>query len=639
MDALFTLLLEAINEILTAAIVIIAASLLLYNLSRNLNNRVARSSGIVLASVTVAYIFDVLVSLNPAIDIKSALLRLQWLGIAFIPAAMFHLSDALLATTGLPSRGRRRRIVRILYLIGATFFITATLTNLIIEPVIGTTTNSMEAQLLFPVYALFFLMANIATFINLQRARQRCLTTSTQRRMAYLQAAILTPAIGIFPYSVFLSSNAETLSLWVLVLVNTANIIVILMLLFLSYPLSFFGSDKPDRVVKVELLRFLLRGPGTGLLALAMIILTTRSSQIIGIDGIRFMPFAVVAVVLVWQWSIDIALPYLERLLVYNQEDDEHMTKLQNLSDRLLTHNDLLQLLEANLEACCDYLRAPAAFVLLRQQNQFELIQKIGESDIDTMLSDSRAELGTALQNSTDENSFVTWHDYQVIPIRSLRQNDEKPEPIVNGIMGIWTDVETLQIVDDETVLERFVQRTQQVLDDMLLQNEILAALEGLLPQIMITRSRSDAVEYRPGRNLLPLTPNFDRDDIYEQVRAALRHYWGGPGLMRSRLLDFDIVQAQINDETTPVQALRNVLQQAIEKQRPDGQRSMTSPEWTIFNILDLRFVERKKVAEVARRMALSQSDLFRKQRSAIDAVTDTFINLENDYHQENHLS
>ena len=75
--------------------------MLLYNITRNFTDRVARTSGIVLACVTLTYIADVFVSLDPTRSTLLATLRLQWIGIAFMPAALFHLSDALLATTGL----------------------------------------------------------------------------------------------------------------------------------------------------------------------------------------------------------------------------------------------------------------------------------------------------------------------------------------------------------------------------------------------------------------------------------------------------------------------------------------------------------------------------------------------------------
>src|SRR5438045_3037079 len=98
MNEIFATFFSLVNETLTAAIVVVAASMLLYNLTRNLRNRVARTSSVVLACVTIVSLCDVFVSLEPSLRTLEATVRVQWIGIAFIPAATFHLSDALLAT-------------------------------------------------------------------------------------------------------------------------------------------------------------------------------------------------------------------------------------------------------------------------------------------------------------------------------------------------------------------------------------------------------------------------------------------------------------------------------------------------------------------------------------------------------------
>lgn len=261
MDALIASFLDLTNETLAAAIVVIAASILLYNLTRNLRDRVARTSAVVLGCVTATYLCDVLLSLGPGMGTHIATLRLQWVGIGFMPAAMFHLSDALLATTGLPSRGRRRRVIRILYLISAVFLLTAAFTNVLIQPQIVTpaffSNNSsgvyvsLRAGPVFPVYVAFFLIATGVAFVNVQRARARCLTRNTRRRMGYLQVAMLTPAVGIFPFSVLLGPGQEY-TLLGLFLVSLTNVVVVFLLLFLAYPLSFFGSRIPDPAVRAD---------------------------------------------------------------------------------------------------------------------------------------------------------------------------------------------------------------------------------------------------------------------------------------------------------------------------------------------------------------------------------------------------
>ncbi|NDJ60307.1 MAG: hypothetical protein GYB67_04230 [Chloroflexi bacterium] len=643
MDALLVTFLELTNETLATAIVVVAASLLLYNLTRNYDNWVARTSAVVLGCVMVGYVADVLISLGPGRATFEALLRFQWLGIAFIPVALYHLSDALLATTGLPSRGRRRRVIRILYIIAAQFLILAAFTDVLIQPVPVSAEIpevfsgqgvllSLRGGPIFPIYTIYFVIVTLAAFINVQRARLRCLTRSTRRRMGYLQIAFLTPAIGLFPFSVLLGPG-DQYSLLGLFVVNLANIFVILMLLFLAYPLSFFGSRIPDRVVKTELLSFLLRGPATGLLALVTILFTNSATRIIGLAGESFMPFAVVAVVLLWQWGIAIGLPFLEKRLVYADEDDDQLDKLRHLSERVLTRRDLQQLMNTVLEATCDYLRVNTAFVVNLNDGEPELIGAVGPTrPTGELLKDEFATVTGLLVDPAKRTTLAlqTWHSYWIAPLYSQRNVNGTARLI--GFMGIQARAAQVDLTTDELeMFGKLSRRAARALDDMTLQGEIFAALEGLLPQINITRSRAAELEYSPPRTPLPKPAVEDEDQFTDQVRAALRHYWGGPGLTSSRLLELRAVQGQMPDhDNNAVKALRAVLTAAIEAQKPEGERKYMSPEWTLYNILDLRFIQKAKVREVATRLALSEPDLYRKQRIAIRAVAHTLIDWEN---------
>jgi hypothetical protein len=641
MDAAVAALLKLLNETLASAIVVIAASMLLYNLSRNLNDRVARTSAVVLGCLTIVYICDVFVSLGPGIGTYTAALRLQWIGIAFMPVAMLHLSDALLATTGLPSRGRRRRIIRLLYVIAAGFLLLAAFTDLLIQPVPIAPVFFPEDDFVgvragpaFPVYIAYFIIVVTVSLINVGRARRRCLTRSTRRRMGYLQFALITPAIGIFPFSMLLGPGEEY-SLLGLLLVNVANVVVILMLLFLAYPLSFFGSRIPDRVVKTELLRFFLRGPATGLLALVTILYTTPASRILGLRGQSFMPFAVVAVVLVWQWFVHLALPYLEKRLVFSGEDQDKLDKLQNLSERLLTRGDLLQLLEAILAATCDYLRVNSAFVASLRDSEPELISTIGPiRPSQDSLTTEASNLYKLLDVQPNGDLVIfKWESFWIIPLFSTRNAERR----LIGFMAIQARATEIDLTaDDKQMLRAFTHRAEQTLDDMALQADIVAALEGLLPQISITsRSRSD-IDFRRGRVGLPAPAvepaPVDVEQFKEQVWAALKQFYGGPGLSNSRLLELNIVKAALpENDNNAVKALRATLNRAIEAQRPTGERKMLSPEWTLYNILEMRFIKGAKVKEVVTKLAMSEPDFYRKQSYAVTAVANTLRRWENE--------
>jgi hypothetical protein len=118
--------------------------------------------------------------------------------------------------------------------------------------------------------------------------------------------------------------------------------------------------------------------------------------------------------------------------------------------------------------------------------------------------------------------------------------------------------------------------------------------------------------------------------DFNSMVRDALTHYWGGPKLTTSPLLDLQVVQEATDEQDgNPTKALRQVLTRAVEQQKPEGERSMTTAEWILYNILELKFIQGQKVRDVARRLAMSESDLYRKQRVAIENVARTISTME----------
>src|SRR3990172_2281469 len=115
--------LQTLNNILTAGIAITAFSLLLYALSFNLRDRVARSFAIILICVVVVFTTEALQNKSVPDWGIELLLRLQWVGIIFLPPSYLHLSDALLVTAGRPSRGRRRIAVRLIYILSLGFLV------------------------------------------------------------------------------------------------------------------------------------------------------------------------------------------------------------------------------------------------------------------------------------------------------------------------------------------------------------------------------------------------------------------------------------------------------------------------------------------------------------------------------------
>ncbi|MCU0475622.1 MAG: hypothetical protein MUC99_05865, partial [Anaerolineae bacterium] len=420
MNDVFTTFLDALNETLAAAIAIVAVSLLLYTLSRNVHDRVARASAVVLGSVTVTYVCDVLLSLNPTFNAVIPLLRAQWLGIALAPAALVHLSDALLETTGLPSRGRRRRVFRLMYALGIVFMLTAAFTDMLVSPVTSAGRPALRAAPLMGVYLVYLAAACGFALVNVERARRRCLTRSSRRRMLYLEIALLTPVLGVFPFSNFFDLGGEFTSAAVGLLI-VSNVFIILMLMFLAYPLSFFGSNLPDRAVKSELLRFMLRGPVTGFLIVGIIVFTRSATRIFSLDGEEFMIFATVAGVLFWLWMVDvIVLPFLDRALIYSREDEDQYVKIQQLSRQLLTRSDLLNLLEGVLAQARNLLQTSGAFVALLGEGTPEIVRATGDGHrVENAPSDLLGEVA-ALKTASINKPHV-WAGFWLFPLVGQR--------------------------------------------------------------------------------------------------------------------------------------------------------------------------------------------------------------------------
>jgi len=182
--------------------------------------------------------------------------------------------------------------------------------------------------------------------------------------------------------------------------------------------------------------------------------------------------------------------------------------------------------------------------------------------------------------------------------------------------------------------LDGLTEQATRALVDRLLQREVFAAVEGLLPQVTaLQRTRSQTTF--GGTPILTSSATEEANitgdpEFTNMVRDALSHYWGGPKLTRSPLMRLRVVQEAVyRHGGNPTKALREILVSAVEQQRPEGNRSMTTAVWILYNILELKFIQGLKVRDVARRLAMSESDLYRKQRIAIEVVAHAISSLE----------
>jgi len=628
-------ILEIINIALTSGITIVSFALFLYLLIYNLNNDVARSFAVLLACVVITYFTDLALLGIYDPSVAASWLRFQWVGISFTPAVYLDFSNALLKTTGAYSR-RRSLVVQASYLLSAVLLLSVTFSDIIVH---GVSLTYHAPHLLpgplFPLFVVYFAVAVIGGATNVLRARQRALTSTSRRRLTYLAAAFAAPAAGVFPYLLVIgwSLSPDRNLFWFLLVLG--NIAIGGMLILLAYSVAFFGALTPDRVVKHRLIRFLLRGPLLATLVTLVTIAAARAEGWLGLPGGRLSLFGVVAVILLMQLGIEWAKPLIDRAL-YRQDQPE-IARIQELSNRLLTTTDLRQFLENILTAVCDLLRVPAAFIAVIEDGVPRLEVTCGSLTVEAtgLIPPETWQSAGPESSPGDEpprgrlqrhDTLYVWDGYWLAPLRAGESG------VVIGILGFTArSLEPDLSLEEQAGLDALLTQAVAALEDRRLQQVIFDALERIIPQIEDIQRRRGVVHY-VGAEAISGFDLSTNAEFRQWVRDALSHYWGGPKFTHSPLMSLQVVeQASREHGGNVIQGLRTVLKEAIERLRPDGQREMTTPEWLLYNILELKFLQGYKVRDVARRLAMSESDLYRKQRIAIEAVAQTLAEMEAD--------
>jgi len=211
-----------------------------------------------------------------------------------------------------------------------------------------------------------------------------------------------------------------------------------------------------------------------------------------------------------------------------------------------------------------------------------------------------------------------------------LLEEREGQEPNWLGLMGFTGKDHTALDDEQEQALKILADRATLALKDRLLQRQVFANLKELNPGMSLIQQLRAASRYDRSGMLLDAR-ELPADDFNDWVKEALDHYWGGPKLTNSPLMNLHVVRKTGQEtENNPANALRTILRKAIEQVRPEGERRFTG-EWILYNILDMKFLEGKKVREVALRLSMSEADLYRKQRVAIEAVAKAIMEMEKD--------
>jgi hypothetical protein len=615
-----------LNEILSSAIVILAFALFAYMFTYNLRSSVGRGFAALLACMCFTYVGDV--ALFQVNDLNSAThwLWFQWIGIAFTPAAYLHFADALLRMTNAPSL-RRRFAVYIAYFFGFLLLLLAVRTKYLVhDPFYSPGVTQFRAGPFFWVFTTYFYTTLAWGAYKIYWARTRCLTSGARRRMTYLAISFAAPALGVFPYMLIANASSLMPPPFLLTILFLVNMGIAFMIIVMAYSVTFFGALSPDRVVKHNLVHFLLRGTLLATLVIFIFLGLPKQERILGVSRDMILVISIVAVIVLWQLFINIVKPAIDSLIFY--QDRREISWISELDRRLLTTTDLQQALENVLTTLCEMLRVRTGFIYnLAARQGPRLETQIGSQEaIERALADIDVPKLIEEKNGAGGHYFIILNNFWFI----FLQNKARDRHL--GLLGLEARSPDYDLTpDEEKNASLLIEQAELALEDRRLQQEVFAALKNIIPEIEWVQRLRSAVRYTGSPTLTVLTESpIHQKEFPQMVRDALTHYWGGPKLTHSPLLGLRVVQeALAENNNSPVHALRSVLAHAIEMQRPGGERRMTAAEWLLYNILDLKFVQGMRVRAIAQRLAMSEADLYRKQRLAIEEVARTLSEME----------
>lgn len=621
-------LLRTLSEILTATVAITTFSLFLFTLFFAKKEKLARVFAPILLCLTVIYSADALETTAILSNYQLYWQKIHWSGFVFLPVIFFHFSEVLLTMTGLSQRRLRKSIVYFVYLC-SLFFMLQLWTNHLFSGIrrieeIGATMIPSEQTGWFWI---FFGVLLVSSLVNYWNTFSRTRTRTSRRRMAYLIFSSMGILLGTFPLLIFGSGFVSQHPILFWLTSSLANLIILFMVLLLGYSVTTFCVSWSSRVVRIKLFEWLLRGPATASLTLGILTLSKRGSGVLGINIDGFASLLTVVAIVFFEYLITLALPLFERNSIsgYGNEDYSLLSGLENM---IVFKTELETYLESLISALTDKFQAKGAFIALIDPNgKVENYIQVGEAD---------------------------WENIEGIPDR-INEENETGSGFILDDSGVLCPIIFKEELGETSVLLAILGISGTAAEE--LDNENLGALQlaiekarAILWQRWYLTSAFSVLRKTTGNDQLDSFRNtspLDQTDLLKPqsglnvifvsgwVRDALTHYWGGPRLTENPLMDLDIVQQELQTEVNnPSNALRSILKRAIERIRPEGERSI-SGEWILYNILELKFIEGKRVKEVAQKLAISEADLYRKQKVAIEEIAKTIIKMENESFKE----
>jgi hypothetical protein len=379
----------------------------------------------------------------------------------------------------------------------------------------------------------------------------------------------------------------------------------------------------PDRLIKQDFVRWVLYGPFVGVTIVLFLRVVPLLARRLGLPAETLITFGVMLMTVLMPIFISKVKPYLDAL-VYLQDHAE-IDYLRALPRNTFTQADLRSLLENTLVVVCGALRVDTGFVAAPDG--------AGGYTIKTLVGARRlvkrfvaehplAEVMPQLAATPCEpgvppppEAFLRCDGFCLLPLRG-------PEGDFLGALGVAYPPGALT-TETRRLIGVLAHQMELALATVQMQQRLFDTLRGMAPEMHSLQQLNTRLEQATPASLesleteVALLPEFPK-----LVKDALTDYWGGPKLSDSPLLGLRTVRRLLSEQGgSPTRALQAVLRQAIENLRPDEQLDPSAQEWLLYNILELRFLQGKRTRDIAERLAMSESDFYRKQRVAVEEV------------------
>ena len=282
----------------------------------------------------------------------------------------------------------------------------------------------------------------------------------------------------------------------------------------------------PDRVVKHNLIHYLLRGPFVGAMVIFVMLTIPKVQSILGLPRDTVLIFAVVGLIVFLQLAINRLKPVIDRI-TYRQ-DQEEISWIQTLDRRLLTTADLSSFLENTLAAMCDLLQVQTAFVAVWAGGEHRLEATCGDQAQAARFLEEQNLTGLTMAGSSEENGpgFVAADGFWLVPLHSQTSD------VRLGILGIMARAARPDLEPEEQKLASLlIGKAREALEDRYLQQNVFDTLRRILSDISACGGAR------------PATPGHRRWHLRTIQSIRLSQQWsgraepllGGPKLTRAR--------------------------------------------------------------------------------------------------------